>query len=354
MHGRAVVALTVGASGAASALASAALALVLGVFPVIAQPAGAARAPPPVKIDIKATPIEAFDPRDLSIKKFGALTFRGGLELQSSYKEFGGLSAIRVFADGSRFIALSDKGRWLTGRIAYAGERPVGIADAVMAPILGPDGRPLYARGWFDTESIAEDGGTLYVGIERVNRIVRFDYGNQGLLARGQPVPVPPGVATLPNNKGLECLVVPPKGAPLAGTLIAISERGLDSAGNLKAFLIGGQTAGEFTVKRRDEFDVSDCAITPSGDLLLLERRFSWTTGILIRIRRVALADVKPEAVIDGERLLDADMGLEIDNMEGLSVHTTAQGEVVLTLISDDNFSLLQRTILLQFTLSGR
>ena len=46
-----------------------------------------------------------------------------------------------------------------------------------------------------------------------------------------------------------------------------------------------------------------------------------------------------------------ADMGFQIDNMEGLSVHRTAAGETVLTLVSDDNFSALQRTILLQFKL---
>jgi hypothetical protein len=46
-------------------------------------------------------------------------------------------------------------------------------------------------------------------------------------------------------------------------------------------------------------------------------------------------------------------MGYQIDNMEGLSVHRTADGALVLTLISDDNFSPLQRTILLQFTLAG-
>jgi hypothetical protein len=38
--------------------------------------------------------------------------------------------------------------------------------------------------------------------------------------------------------------------------------------------------------------------------------------------------------------------------MEGLSVHRDAHGETVLTLISDDNFSSIQRTILLQFTLA--
>jgi hypothetical protein len=46
-------------------------------------------------------------------------------------------------------------------------------------------------------------------------------------------------------------------------------------------------------------------------------------------------------------------MGYQIDNLEGLSVHRSSNGEVVLTMVSDDNFSLLQRTILLQFALIG-
>jgi hypothetical protein len=70
------------------------------------------------------------------------------------------------------------------------------------------------------------------------------------------------------------------KGGPLAGTLIALSERGLDTGGNLMGFLIGGRDAqgagGTFSLKRTDDFDVSDCAATPDGKLLVLERRFSW------------------------------------------------------------------------------
>jgi len=38
--------------------------------------------------------------------------------------------------------------------------------------------------------------------------------------------------------------------------------------------------------------------------------------------------------------------------MEGLSVHRSVGGDIVLTLISDDNFTFLQRTLLLQFTLA--
>jgi hypothetical protein len=310
-------------------------------------------ADPPVKIEITAQPIRSFERSNPANRQFGVLEFRGGLVLTSTYKDFGGLSAIRVAADGSRFIAITDRGRWLRGRIVYDDKRPAGIADAEMAPVLGPDGRPLAARGWYDTEAIAEDGDTLYVGIERVNRIVRFDYGKSGLAARGQPIAQPPGIASLPNNKGLECLVFVPKGFRLAGTLIALSERGLDGAGNIKGYLIGGPSRGEFTLKRRDDFDVSDCALAPNGDVLVLERRFAWTTGIAIRIRRIVLAHMKPHALVDGAELFSVDMGFEIDNMEGLSVHRTAAGETVLTLVSDDNFSVLQRTILLQFTLTG-
>jgi hypothetical protein len=320
------------------------------VFPASAQQRRAPDAP--VNISIAAHAIDVFKLGGSDQVRFGALEFRGGLELTSSYREFGGLSAIRVAADGARFVALTDKGRWLTGRITYdARARPSGIADAVMAPMLGPDGRTLASRGWYDTESIAEDGGTLYVGIERVNRIVRFDFGRDGVLARAAPIPIPPGISKLPNNKGLEAMVVVPSGLPLAGTLIALSERGLDPQGNLRGFLIGGPSAGEFAIRRSDDFDISDCALMPSGDLLILERRFFWWSGVAMRIRRIPLASVAPGALVDGRELIFADMGFQIDNMEGLSVHRTADGELILTLVSDDNFSVLQRTILLQFKL---
>ncbi|HEY5963703.1 MAG TPA: esterase-like activity of phytase family protein, partial [Xanthobacteraceae bacterium] len=285
--------------------------------------------------------------------RFGALEFRGGLVLESPTKEFGGISSLRVGADGQRFVAVTDKSQWLRGRIVYRGTTPIAIADAEMAPMLGPDGRPLRARGWYDTEALADDGDTLYVGIERAHRIVRFNFGKDGLLARGVPMPVPPAFRTLPHNASLECLVMAPKAGPLGGTLIAVSERGLDAHGNIQGFLVGGATRGTFSWKRSDDFDVSDCAVTPGGKLLVLERRFSWTSGIAMRIRSVPLTAIKPNATVDGAEVVTADMGYQIDNMEGLSVHRAPDGALVLTLISDDNFSPLQRTVLLQFTLVG-
>jgi hypothetical protein len=304
------------------------------------------------RIEVHAQTIDTFDPREPKRTRFGALTFRGGLVLDSTDPDFGGLSALHVEADGEHFLAASDKGQWFRGRIVYRGQAPMALVETEMAPIVGADGRPLASRGWYDAESLAWDNGTVWVGIERVQQIVRFDYARNGLKARGTPIAVPRGMKLLPHNQSIECLAAAPQNGPLAGQLISISERGLDSHGHLMGFIVGG-AGGVFSLKRSDEFDVSDCALTPDGKLLVLERRFSWIRGLATRIRSVPLGDIKPGALVDGPELIFADMAQQLDNMEGLSVHRDASGATVLTLISDDNFSPLQRTLLLQFTLEA-
>lgn len=329
------------------------MAAILLLSGIPAAPQAQRGAPQSQRIEIKAQIIESFDPRNTTQTQFGALRFRGGMVLSSPASDFGGLSALRMSADGNRFVALTDRAYWLRARMVYRGTAPVAIADAELAPVLGPDGRHMAKhRGGFDTEALADDGNTMYVGIERSHRILRFDFGRDGVRARGRPVPAPSAMKALPSNRGIECMVMPPRGKPLAGTLIAISERGLDPAGNIVGFLIGPR-GGTFSVRRTDEFDVSDCALTPGGDLLILERRFSWMRGLAIRIRSVPLTRIAPGAVLDGPQVLFADMAQQIDNFEGLSVHRAPDGATVLTLISDDNFSSLQRTILLQFALIG-
>ncbi len=226
-----------------------------------------------------------------------------------------------------------------------------GLTDVEAAPMLGSDGKPFTARGWFDSESIAVDGSLVYIGLERVNQVLRFDFSKGFTRALGEVVPMPPAVKKLPFNRGLEALVMVPKGLPLAGTLIALSERGLDADGNLIAFLVGGPSPGQFSVRRTNAYDISDATLLPSGELLLLERKFSYVDGVGIRIRRVSLASVAPGALVDGPVIFEADLGYEIDNMEGIDTFVTPEGDTVLTMVSDDNFSMIQRTLLLQFTL---
>ncbi|WP_298378185.1 esterase-like activity of phytase family protein [uncultured Bradyrhizobium sp.] len=313
---------------------------------------GRHRVDEPAAVEVNARPLPSFDIRDRARVRFGALEYRSGLILTSSFAGFGGLSALRLDPKGERFIAVSDQGTWFTGRIVYRGREMAGLDDVEAAPLLDARGKPITAtRGWYDSESLALDGSIAYVGLERVNQVLRYDFAKGFTRARGEVVPLPAAARKLPINKGLEALVFVPKGLPLEGTLIALSERGLDAGGNLIAFLVGGKTPGQFSVRRTENYDISDAVLLPSGDLLILERKFSWLGGAGIRIRRLALSDIAPGAVVDGPAIFNADLGNEIDNMEGIDAHVTDEGETVLTMVSDDNFSLIQRNLLLQFTL---
>jgi hypothetical protein len=85
---------------------------------------------------------------------------------------------------------------------------------------------------------------------------------------------------------------------------------------------------------------------------LLLERKFSLVEGLHVRIRRIPLNSLAPGALVDGSVIFEADLGNEVDNMEGIDSFVTPEGDTVLTMVSDDNFSMIQRTLLLQFVLA--
>lgn len=305
----------------------------------------------PVDITINATPIAAFQADNPSQVRFGSLEFRGGLVLTSPYKSFGGISGLRIAPDGEHFLALSDRATWFRGRIVFEGKRPAGIADASADSVRDGDGKP--APRW-DTESIAEDGHRLFVGLERTHNIFAFDFDWKGFPVGAKPVSGPPELKDLPFNQGLEAVVFIPKNFRLPQTLIGFSEHGLTEEGNLKAFLIGGPTPGLFAVKRTDGFDISDASLLPGGDVLILERQYSMQRGVAMRIRRLRLDDIKPGAVVDGSTIIEADSRCQIDNMEALSVNRNSEAETVITILSDNNNSAIQRTVLLQFVLKEK
>src|SRR3954453_22434798 len=152
------------------------LASAAGFMPAVAQAQTRPKQPSPdeflaaapVLIEVNARPIPSFDTRDRARTRFGALEYRSGLILTSRFRGFGGLSGWRLDAKGEQFISMSDKGTWFTGRIVYQGGDMTGLADVEAAPMLGADGSPITARGWYDSEAIALDGSLVYIGLERV------------------------------------------------------------------------------------------------------------------------------------------------------------------------------------------
>ncbi len=305
-----------------------------------------------VPVSISSRPIASFEPGNPTKTRFGQLTFRGGLQLSGSHPRFGGFSGLWRSLDGDRVVAITDNGFWLTAKVARKQGKLAGLEEAELAPILGASGKPLHRSRYYDTESLAIQGGTAFIGVERTHDILRFDWARHGVEARAQLVPTPPAAKRLPSNRGLEALGVLPAGHPLAGALIAISERSGREDEPTTGFIIGGRQSGTLQVLRRDGYDITDLAFLPGGDMLLLERWYKPLRGVGMRIRRIAAATIRPGAKLDGPLLIEADLGQEIDNMEGMAVHLEG-GRTIVTLISDDNFStFLQRTVLLEFELA--
>ncbi len=320
---------------------------------------GAARPAAITPISVTALPILSFLPRDVDRRRFGALEFRSGLQLKSSHAEFGGFSGLWRSPDGARIVAISDHGNWLTATLERSATRLTGLGYAVLAPILNARGEAVSGTKSFDTEGLAIlPDGTAYISIERTHEILRFNFGKAGSLekelvaARGQSVPLPKEVKRLRSNRSLEAVGVAPAGHPLAGALVTIAERWPDDDDITMGWIVTGPQAGAFKVVRTDDYSVTDLNFLPNGDMLILERWYKAWRGVKMRIRRIAARDLKRGARLDGPVLIEADFGHEIDNMEGLAIHQE-NGQSILTIISDDNFSAWQRTILLEFALVG-
>ena len=313
----------------------------------------------PVKIT--ARPIVDFHASEPGVTRFGALEFIGGLVLTADDPAFGSLSALRTRDHGRELLSVSDEGTWFTARLVTdeAG-RPRGITDSRLAPLRDDQGRPLVGKWLSDAESVVliERGAELeaLVGFEMRDRVLtyRSTTGFDGLLrASGQMMPgQPKDLRSVKSNKGLEAMAAAPSGSRLAGAVVMVSEDPRKGERDHRGWIVGGPTPGVFNVLRRDDFSLTDACFLPSGDLLVLERRASLMRGLSMRIRRIAGRDIAPGRVVDGAVLIEADWGYEIDNMEGLAVDTAPDGTPILTLLSDDNQSWMQRTVLLRFRMA--
>ncbi|WP_246272850.1 esterase-like activity of phytase family protein [Oricola thermophila] len=309
----------------------------------------AAAAPDVIPVEVTARPIEHFRIGS-DRQRFGELEFAGGLDLSGSSRHFGALSAVHLHPGGSRMMAVADTGFWLAANIDRDPDgRPVGLSDVAMWEMTNGAGK------WeTDAEGMTATGDTIFVSYERTHRIAEFALDDDGFPVLRREAPPPVALHELRTNRGFEAVAIVPDGQPLAGSLVGVSEKSLDGNRNIMAFLRRPDGSSfEFSVKRVGEFDVTDGQFLPDGDLVLLERRFNITDGVAMRLRRIAAGAIAEGATVDGEVLLEADLLYQIDNMEGLSITVDPDGTPRLTIVSDDNHSILQRNLLLEFRLVG-
>ncbi len=287
------------------------------------------------------------NPEDPTHSRVGRLHFLGGLELSSPEPNFGGLSGLTLTADGDRMIAVTDRGHWFTARLVERHDgRLVGLAEAALRPMVNNRGARLVRR-WRDAEAVElGPAGSIFVSFETIHRIWRYD-GN-GAVAPARPVAIesPRALRRLPGNGGIEALTV------LAdGRLLVLSEDGRDRNGDHRGWLL--QPDGPAPVKLRSSgaFNPTGLARLPSGDLVVLERRFTLLGGLAARITLLPRRAVVPDGLMVGEPIAELESPLNIDNFEGIAATAAPDGGTWIYLISDDNFRAIQRTLLFKFRL---
>lgn len=300
-------------------------------------------------VTVERVPLDTEDPRR---DRVGGLIWRGGLEITVRDDRFGGLSGLHVSPDGRRMTAVSDRGHWVTARLKYRNGELVDLDRLKIDVLKQPNGAGVKGRRR-DAEAIAATGnGGLLVAFERRHRIVEYA-GDKNSPFGGKVRRLGfPATARLPYNEGLEALT-----RLCDGRLFALSEGQRVGTHSLRGWIGDGREWRDFDYIYRTDADLD---FRPTGattldncDVLLVERFFGLPGGVRARITRVPGDRIIPGASLRGETVATLGPPLTVDNMEGIAARRGGAGETLVYLISDDNFSGFQRTLLMMFELAA-
>ena len=283
---------------------------------------------------VEAEPVVLSPPDGSGVRVRAALRLTGGTAI-------GGLSALHVEegAGGLRLLAVSDTG----GQVRVSGLTGAGKAPGVwrLLPSEPTDGRGKADR---DSESLARLGTHWWVGFERRNELRRYSADLTRLDGRYRS----DALAQLAESSGLEALAALP-GRRLIG--VAEEKRG-DGRSPVFLWRLDGhdRVASETRMWIRLPADLRATDVAwldgrGGGRLLLLARGFDVFSGFHTALLLVSLT---PQPGFGGQELsarVLARFGADWDNLEGLSI-TRRRGRTTAWMISDDNFSVLQRTLL--------
>jgi hypothetical protein len=199
--------------------------------------------------------------------------------------------------------------------------------------------------------TVSPDGKQLWIGLERQNAIWR--YGDPSAAADAGAAPA--AMQKWPGNAGPEALV-----RLHDGRFLVLSEqaRGPDGAENAHDALLFDRdptdpaaTVIRFGYRPPAGFDSTDAAELPDGRVLVINRRFAPLDGFAAAVTVIDPRAIAPGAVLVGEEIARLAPPLSVDNMEGIAV-TREAGRTIVWLVSDDNLSPLERTLLMKFALT--
>ncbi|TCM87615.1 esterase-like activity of phytase family protein [Rhodovulum steppense] len=268
--------------------------------------------------------------------------------------EFHGLSGIDLSPDGERFIAISDRGWFLTGRIAREDGRPVAFdPDRTRIHMLNMQGHRTRNHER-DAEGLAvAPDGRIFVSFEVYHR-VRVWRDIKGSAAW---MPDLPDVDQLRPNAGIEALALGPDGALYALPEELVDVEGVPvyrfplpptrirADGSRAGHYVRSQWSRAFSLPVRGRFKPVGADFGPDGLFYLLERDFVPPIGFRSRVRRFEFG---PDGPRDETVLLETPVGLH-GNLEGISVWQDDAGAIRLTMVTDDNGLALQRNEIVEY-----
>jgi len=305
-------------------------------------------------LTITSLPIEKFMSAAVGEPVQG-LIWRGGIEMQTQSDTFGGLSGIGFTGPDSRLLMVSDRGNFISGQLLYdeAGT-PASLIGVTIEPIQNSKGAELPRAYTRDAEALTviERNGApsaVRVGFENLTRVADFTLVDGVPDGPAREVPIPKFLSDTRTNETLEAVCIAPPASPVAGSTLLLTEGIIDDDGQHVGYLLGNNDKGPVSYISGDGTNPTDCAFMPNGDLLVLERGVA-LIAFQMRLMLIPAADVKPGAHLKGKQLLQS-LGGDIDNMEGLTVHTGPDGKPLITLVSDNNFNDWERNLLLEFSL---
>jgi hypothetical protein len=283
-------------------------------------------------------------PSEPSRESVGELRFRGGIVIASDNPRFGGLSGIYADQDG-KVLAVTDQGDWFAAQLVLDEDGALtGVADGRIASMRDEAGRPLANKTEADAEDLARlPDGRFAVSFERIHRVRIYDLDGKGPGAPAEKDLALAGVAELTANDSLEAIAT-------YGEDLLIGAEGMDKGrppywiAPLVSDALAAP-AGRATLEQG--YGLVALAALPGGDYLAMERFFAPLIGpriILKRLKGPALAEGRWEA----ETIAELNPPVALDNFEGLAV-VPMEGAVRLYIVSDDNFSRSQRTLLYAF-----
>jgi hypothetical protein len=284
----------------------------------------------------------------------GVLTFEGGFELTGLRSRFGGLSGLEAL-DENTLLAVSDEGALVEIALGRDDEG-APTAHCRFRDLLDAAGEPLAGKARADAEGLALLApDRIAVSFERAHRVAFFHLG-ETIQEDGEALGFA-GAPSLEDNLGIEALALLPSGELLAGAesptvLLRPHPVWRLAPTDDPARPFGPRGAAAFEIASEPGFGLVGFDATPRGNVLALERFYAEGIGTRIRISWLPRAEVAGERLLRGldlARLSPGEM-LAVDNFEGITALDAGGGRTTIWIVSDDNFSASQKTLLYRFS----